>query len=88
MGCCECHICIEEDAFTKDLGGILENIPKTQEDNGKGRESDIIENTDEVQNFEMRNIRRTPSDIKVYIMKLPDNSSEVSIMSWKNEITP
>lgn len=88
MGCCECHIGTEEDVLTKDLGGRLEEIPKIQEENRKRKESDVVENTDEVLTFEMRNNRRTPTDIKVYIMKLPDNSSEASILSWKNEITP
>ena len=84
MGCCECIVVEREMVLNNELNGNnLEIIPKSEEAStnfNQAKGSDL--NT--VGRYHQRTSQRTPTDINVVIMKLPDNSSEISIGSWKN----
>ena len=61
----------------------LEIVSKSEENSANcftAKSSDL--NT--AGSYAQRTSQRTPTDINVVMMNLPDNSSEISISSWKN----
>lgn len=93
MGCCQSYdgeapfeaVIAENEGKIKESGTRETDVPmnyRSKELESIGNEGIITEKTERI--FK-RKRQGTPLDIQVLAMDLPDNSSEISIESWKNE---
>ncbi|OMJ77441.1 hypothetical protein SteCoe_22959 [Stentor coeruleus] len=86
MGCCYCFTTEKEFNFIGlDLADrIVEHVQKSSETNA-GLENitqDLVMTT---KTPDDRSKINSPIEYPVFMMSLPDNSSEISVMSWKKE---
>ncbi|OMJ75190.1 hypothetical protein SteCoe_25741 [Stentor coeruleus] len=89
MGCCYCLTSEKELNLTgqENSDRIVEHVQKSTELNA-GLEKFTDKGAMSTRPYDCKSLTGSPLDFPVYIMKLPDNSSEISVNSWKKEFSP
>ena len=86
MGCCECNFNESESLVI--VQNERSNLEKVEKSENGANNSEKLRITERALTSTPIDQKITCSEINVFTLKLPDNSSEESISSWKHAVSP